>query len=135
MAHTKVEELPYMGESPHDNYAFNRYHDDLARGKSLIQLKATAAEVTPEIRNRWSARTFTPVKTPAGEFDAVVCNVSYHFNQHGARFGSIARMTEEADRYYRFNQHLATPMPDGTWALPGGKFDRDGKIITFWAAR
>ncbi|PYP91723.1 MAG: hypothetical protein DMG65_06665 [Candidatus Angelobacter sp. Gp1-AA117] len=127
-----VEHLPYRGESPKDNFAFQRYRDEIARGKSLLQLTSMAAAVTPWVRQNWSSRTFTKVVTPAGEFDDLICNVSYHFHKHGAKLGSISNMTQVARDYFKTHRHLATLRPDGTLELPGGLFELDGRIITWW---
>ena len=96
----KMEHLPYKGESASDRLAYERYREEIKRGKSLLQLMAVQKEITPEIRQSWSARSFTPVQTSQGVFDDVVCNISYHFNKHGAKYGSIARMTQEAKKYF-----------------------------------
>jgi hypothetical protein len=93
MGFDSTEDLPYRGESPKDRLAYERYLADIKRGKSGLQLRAVAEESIPEIRRSWSARSFTPVSTSAGEFDAIVCNVSYYFHGHGQDFGSIRLMT------------------------------------------
>src|ERR671939_370238 len=100
MNHDDVEHLLYSGESPEDRFAYQRYLNDIKRGKSLFQLKAVAREMTLDIRRSWSERSFTPVSTPEGNFDAVVCNVSYHFHKHGSKYGSIGLMTQEAREYF-----------------------------------
>jgi hypothetical protein len=134
MADERIETLPYSGESPQSRFAFERYMDDVKRGKGALQLKAVAAEMNAELRQNWSARSFTAVSTPEGHFDAIVCNVSYHFHKHGQRFGSITRMTEEATRYYKYNRHLAKPANGGLLKLPNGSvYEIDGRIVTFAA--
>jgi hypothetical protein len=126
-----IEHLPYSGESPQDRFAYQRYLNDTARGKSLLQLTAMANAVTPWVRQSWSPRTFTAILTPMGEFDEVVCNVSYHFNEHGAKFGNIEAMTQAAQAYFRSNRHEAKLQPEGILKLPKGTFELDGRIITF----
>ena len=126
-----IEHLPYSGESPQDRFAYERYLNDKARGKTLLQLTAMASAVTPWVRRSWSPRTFTAIMTPVGEFDEVVCNVSYHFNEHGARFGSIENMTRAAQEYFTSNRGDAKLLPEGILTLPKGKFELDGRIITF----
>ena len=63
------EHLPYSGESSQEYKVYLRYLADVERGKSLLQLTAVAMEITPAIRREWSARTFTGVVTPEGEFE------------------------------------------------------------------
>ena len=132
MPSDKVEHLPYQGQAPADRFAYERYRNEVSRGKSLLQLKAVQQAVTPEIHRSWSPRTFTPVQTPEGLFDEVVCNVSYHFNKHGARYGSVSQLTYAAQRYFRQNRHLAVLSPAGLLRLPNGSlFEADGRIVTF----
>ncbi|HEY6338828.1 MAG TPA: hypothetical protein VIW68_10065 [Candidatus Sulfotelmatobacter sp.] len=126
-----VERLPYQGESQADRSAYQKYLDDVQRGKSLLQLIATKKSVTPEIRRNWSPRSFTAVQTPVGIFDDVICNVSYHFNKHGAKYRTVALMTQAALQY--FKQHRAKAvLSDGLLRLPGGIFEQDGRIVTFY---
>jgi hypothetical protein len=127
-----VEHLEYRGESPQDRFAYQRHLDSVARGKSLLQLTAMAPAMTPWIRASWSARSFTKVMTPVGEFDEVVCNISYHFNKHGAKFGSIFNMTRAAQTYFKENRKVATLRPGGIMELPYGLFEQDGRIISFY---
>ena len=132
MASDKIENLPYSGESPKDPLARDRYLADVRRGKSLLQLKAVADQMTPDIRLSWSARSFTAVSTPEGEFDAVVCNVAYHFHKHGQRHGSIRSMTEHAKQYLLQHRQHAIDNGNGLLKLPDGSlFERDGRIITY----
>ena|SRR5437660_5762382 len=130
-----IERLPYSGESPQDRFAYQRYLYELReRGKSLLQLTTVASEITPWIRQSWSPRTFTGVVTSAGEFDALVCNISYHFNKRaieGGGFASITSMTLEAQQHFRANRQHAELQPNGTLKLPKGTFEMDGRIITF----
>jgi hypothetical protein len=76
VAYDQLEFLPYRGESAQDRLAFDLYLADVKRGKSLLQLKAVASQITSDIRRSWSARSFTAVSTPGGVFDAIVCNIS-----------------------------------------------------------
>ena len=126
-----IEILPYSGESPQSRRAFEQYLADIERGKGLFQLLAVASQITPEIRAAWSARSFTAVWTMEGEFDATVCNVSYHFHKHGQKYGSITLMTQEAKRY--FDQHLRDAVDyQGMLRMPNGSlYETDGRIITF----
>ncbi len=127
-----IENLPYSGESPQDRLAHQRYLVDVQRGKSLLQLKAVAKEVTPDIRNSWSARSFTAVSTPEGIFDAVVCNVSYHYNKHGSKYGSIRLMTQTAKQYFQQHRQKATTTNFGLLKFPDGSlFEPDGRIVTY----
>jgi hypothetical protein len=125
-----MEHLPYRGESPSDRFAYELYREEIKRGKTLLQLMAVQKEATPEIRKHWSARSFTPVQTSQGIFDDVVCNISYHFNKHGAKYISVALMTQEAQKYFVANHHAAI-LSNGILKLPRGSFEQDGRIITF----
>jgi hypothetical protein len=128
-----IEYLLYGGESPKNCLAYQRYLEDVQRGKSLQQLLAVHEAITPIIRQSWSARSFTPVQTPEGRFDEVVCNISYHFHKHGQKFGDIGRMTEEALRYFQQHQQKArVRKKDGLLVLPNGSiYEASGKIVTF----
>lgn len=106
--------------------------EDVRRGKSLMQLQAVQSEITPAIRQSWSARSFTPVWTPAGVFDEVVCNISYHFNKHGSKYYSITQMTEAARQYFAQNRSKAVTNAQGLLKLPDGSiYETDGRIVTF----
>jgi hypothetical protein len=133
MAGDDTEYLLYGGELPQDRFAFVRYLLDVQRGKSLLQLQAVAKDLTPDIRCCWSPRSFTPIHTSEGSFDEVVCNVSYHFHKHGQKFGTIRRLTEEAQRLFRERRHEATVREaDGLLRFPDGSlFEPDGRIVTF----
>jgi len=132
MAFTSYEHLPYSGESAQDRLAYRRYLTDAARGKTALQLKAVAAQLTPDLRMKWAPRSFTGVTTSEGEFDATVCNVSYHFHAHGQKYGSILCYTEAARRY--FDQHGRGVPADsnGLIQLPLGIYDRTGRIVTYF---
>jgi hypothetical protein len=126
------EYLPYGGESPHDPFAYERYLADIERGKGLLQLKAVASEMTQEIRQSWSPRSFTAVVTPEGEFDAVVCNVSYHFHKHGEKYGSIRLMTDQAKQYFEQHRQEASLTEEGLLRFPDNSlFTLDGRIVTY----
>jgi hypothetical protein len=133
MSQSDNEYLLYGGESPQNRMAFQRYLDDVQRGKSLQQLLAVAETITPEIRLSWSPRSFTSVVTPEGSFDAIVCNISYHFHKHGQRFGTIQKMTDEAIAYFRTNRSRARLRnSDGLLVLPNGSlYEQSGQIVTF----
>jgi hypothetical protein len=126
-----VERLPYQGETASDRLAYENYLQDVKRGKSLLQLIAAKKATTPQIRKSWSARSFTAVQTPQGIFDDVICNISYHFNKHGAPYGTVAAMTLAAQQYFRESRHLAR-LENGILKLPRGNFEPDGRIITFY---
>lgn len=126
-----VERLPYQGESPADRLAFEQYLNDVERGKSLLQLIAAKKATTTQIRRSWSPRSFTAVQTPQGIFDDVICNISYHFNKHGTRYGSVAGMTQAAQQYFAQNRSKAV-LASGLLRLPGGVFEQDGRIVTFY---
>jgi hypothetical protein len=132
MALDTKEALPYKGESPRDNLAYNRYQHDVSRGKSLLQLKAVSDQMTAFIRRSWSPRSFTAVTTPEGEFDAVICNVSYHFNKHGAQHGNIRAMTLQAVRYFKEHRGEAVATQNGLLKFPNGSiYEKDGRIVTY----
>jgi hypothetical protein len=126
-----VERRPYQGESASDRLAYEKYLDDVKRGKSLIQLLAAKKATTPQIRSSWSARSFTAVHTPEGIFDDLICNVSYHFHKHGSRYGTVAAMTQAAQQYFAQNRNQAI-VALGLLRLPGGLFEPDGRIVTFY---
>ena len=126
----QVERLPYRGESASDRLAYEKYLDDVKRGKSLLQLIAAKQATTPQIRSSCSPRSFTAVRTPQGIFDDVICNISYHFNKHGSKYGTIAGFTETAQKYFKQNRHQAV-LSSGVLHLPRGTFEPDGRIITF----
>jgi hypothetical protein len=94
-------------------------------------LDAVKKQMTTEIRNSWSPRSFTEVKIPSGRYDATVCNVSYHFHQHGQKYGNIRAYTQAAMKYFEQNKTGAVPDSGGVIKLPKGRFDKNGKIITF----
>ena len=125
-----VERLPYQGESASDRQVYENYLKDVKRGKSLLQLMAAKKATTPQIRSSWSPRSFTAVQTPEGIFDDVICNISYHFNKHGAPYGTVAAMTLAAQQYFRQNRHQAE-LNQGILKLPRGTFEPDGRITTF----
>ena len=109
-----------------------QYLQDIQRRKSLQQLKAVADSITPDIRQSWSARSFTPVLTSVGRFDEVVCNISYHFHKHGQKYGTIRKMTDEALRYFREHRNQAKVRKDGLLVLPNRSlYEVNGKIVTF----
>jgi hypothetical protein len=132
MSSSGNEHLPYHGESARDRMAYELYLADVQRGKSALQLKAVADQLTPDLRRSWAPRSFTGVSTPVGDFDATVCNVSYHFHAHGQHYGSIRLYTDAAKRY--FEQHGRGVKPDakGLIKLPSGVFDSVGRIVTFF---
>jgi len=132
MSSTGYEHLPYNGESAQDRLAYDRYLADARRGKTALQLKAVADQLTPDLRKNWAPRSFTGVSTSVGEFDATVCNVSYHFHAHGQKYGSIRFYTEAAKRYFVQNGRRGVADPKGVIRLELGVFDRAGRIITFF---
>jgi hypothetical protein len=133
MATNETESLLYGGESPENVSAFQRYLLDVQRGKSLLQLKAVADDLTPQLRQWWSPRSFTPVQTSEGVFDEVVCNVSYHFYKHGQKYRTVRLMTEAALRFFReHRQEASVRQRDGLLQFPDGSlFEVDGRIVTF----
>ena len=132
MPPTRYEHLPYSGESSQDRFAYARYLGDVKRGKSALQLKAVADQLTPDLRHRWVSRSFTRVSAPSGQFDATVCTVSYHFHKHGQRYGNIRAYTNAATRYFQQRGTGAVPDAKGLITLPLGTFDRSGRIVTFF---
>lgn len=131
-----TEPLLSGGESATSASAYTLYRLDVARGKSLLQLKAVAEDVTPLIRMRWSERSFTPVATDIGTFDALVCNIAYHFHKHGQKYGSIQRMTDEATRAFLLHRREATVCArDGLLNIANvGLYELDGRIVTFFGS-
>jgi hypothetical protein len=132
MASPGYEHLPYNGESAQDRLAYDRYLADAKRGKTALQLKAVADQLTPDLQMKWAPQSFTGVSTPVGNFDATVCNVSYHFHTHGQKYGNIRSYTEAAKRYFDTHGRGVTPDAKGLIRLPNGVFDRNGRIITFF---
>lgn len=129
-----VEVLLYGGESPQDVFAFQEYRKLIERGKTLLQLKAMAEQVTPEIRSHWAARTFGAVETSDGTFDEVVCNLAYHYWKHGQKkYQGIAEMTEAALLMFQSRRAEAVLRhKDGLLQFPDNSlFQQDGKIVTF----
>ena len=126
------EHLPYSGESAQDRLAYERYLADAKRGKTAVQLRAVADQLTPDLRAKWVPQSFTGVTTPFGNFDATVCNVSYHFHAHGQNYGNIRAYTEAAKHYFDTHGRGAKPDAKGIVKLPKGVFDRNGRIITFF---
>lgn len=125
------EKLLYGGESPENRHAFNRYLEEVNRGKSLLQLQAVAAQITLHIRSCWSARSFTPIITSDGEFDEIICNISYHFHKHGQhRYPDIKSMTEDSVNYFRANRHLARTEGDLLRFPDRSLYELDGRIVT-----
>ncbi len=133
MPHDDTEYLLYGGESPQNRIAYLLYLQEVQRGKSLQQLKAVADSITPDIRQSWSARSFTPIQTSNDIFDEIVCNISYHFHKHGQKYGTIRKMTDEALRYFREHRNQArVRKTDGLLLLPNGSlYEASGKIVTF----
>ena len=127
----QLERLPYQGESASDRLTFEKYLDEVKRGKSLMQLMAAKKSTTPQIHCSWSPRTFSAVHTPQGIFDDVICNISYHFYKHGNKYGTVAAMTHAAQQYFRQNRHQGV-VSSGLLRLPGGLFEPDGRIVTFY---
>lgn len=126
-----IEYLPYSGESPQDRKAFAQYMEEVKRGKSLLALVAMRDALTPEIRKCWFVGTFGTIETSEGVFDALICNLSYHFGEHGQRYGTIANMTKAAKRYFDANRATAK-LDGGMLKFPNGsKFTPDGRIVTF----
>ena|ERR1035438_1426473 len=132
MASTGYEHLPYGGESAQDRLAYERYLEDAERGKTALQLKAVADQLTPELRASWAPQSFTGVSTSVGDFDATVCNVSYHFHTHGQLYGDIRFYTEAAKRYFERHRLGAVADGKGLIRLPLGIFDRAGRIVSFY---
>jgi len=98
----------------------------------LLQLKAVAKQMSSDIRRSWSPRSFTAVTTPEGQFDAVVCTVSYHFHKHGQTYGSIRVMTHKAMQYFEEHRNEAVDCGNGLLRFPDGSlFERDGRIVTY----
>ena len=132
MTSTNLEYLPYKGESSKDRHAYERYLADVKRGKSLLQLNAVSAEMTPYIRQNWSSRSFGAVSTPDGEFDALICNVSYHFYSHGQNYGNILLLTLRAKQYFQKHRQDAVDNGHGLLRLPNGSlYEKDGRIVTY----
>jgi hypothetical protein len=136
VATSRIEDMPYRGESPQDRTAFAEYMKDVGRGKSLLGLMAMRDALTPEIRKSWYASTFTPVTTTQGTFDELTCNLAYHFSsanlKTGGKYTSIAQLTVEAKRYFQQNRTKAI-LKNGMLKFPNGStFAPDGRIVTYW---
>lgn len=129
---TEPEQLLYNGESAKSALAFKRYLEDVGRGKSALQLAAVAQHISPEIRRSWSSRSFTSVQTPYGLFDALVCNISYHFHEHGQKYGTVLIFTREGVRYWEENRANAVSFQDNLLKLPRGIYEPDGRIVSFF---
>ena len=128
-----MEHLPYDGQSAQDQLAFAQYRQDLSRGKSHIQLLSVQSQMTDDIRKSWSPRSFTDVQTPIGVFDAVVCNISYHYMKHGDAFVNIADMTRKGRSYFGLHRAAARSIEGGLLKFPNGSvFEADGRIVTFF---
>lgn len=132
VASTGFEHLPYSGESAQDRVAYDRYLADAKRGKTALQMKAVADQLISDLRRSWAPRSFTGVSTSVGEFDATVCNVSYHFHTHGQKYGSIRLYTDAAKRYFEQHGRGAVADAKGLIRLPLGVFDRAGRIVTYF---
>jgi hypothetical protein len=125
-----MEHLRNGGVMAEENRAAQLYMSDLKRGKSLLQLMAIKAAMTADLYRQWSPGSFTSVMTPQGSFDPIVCTISYHFNKHGAPYGSISAYTSAALKYLRENRAKAT-LTEGKLKLPRGTYEIDGRILTF----
>jgi len=132
MSARENEHLPYSGESPQNRFACDRYLTDARRGKTALQLKAVADQLTPDLRADWAVQSFSGVSTPVGNFDATVCNVSHHFHTHGQSYVKIRAYTLAAKRYFDAHGRSAKPDANGWIKLQKGVFDRNGRIITFF---
>lgn len=127
-----MEHLMRGGESSQDRLAYERYLDEVKRGKSLLQLKATADALTPDLRVKWAAQSFTPVQTSQGLFDALTCNLAYHFHKHGQKYGTLRAMTDAALRNFHANRAAGRPTTDGLLRTPDGSlYKPSGQIVTF----
>jgi hypothetical protein len=136
MTSSRIEDMPYRGESPQDRTAFAQYMKDIERGKSLLGLLAMRDALTPEIRKSWYAGTFTPINTTQGTFDELTCNLAYHFSEANiktsGKYTSIAQLTMEAKRYFQQNRAQAK-LKNGVLKFPNGSiFMPDGRIVTYW---
>lgn len=126
-----IEQLPYRGESPQDRGAFTRYMGDVSRGKSLLALMAMRDALTPATRACWFEGTFGAIETSEARFDELTCNLSYHFAEHGHRYGTIANMTGIAMRHFKAHRGEARAV-NGVLKFPNGSmFTLDGKIVPF----
>ena len=103
MACLGYEHLPYNGQSAQDRLAYEHYLADARRGKTALQLKAVADQLTTDLRMKWAPQSFTGVSTPVGNFDATVCNVSYHFHRHGQKYGNIRSYTRRRSTIFRLS--------------------------------
>jgi hypothetical protein len=131
MTDKPIEHLPYRGESPQDRHAFARYMEEVQRGKSLLALVAMRNALTPEIRKCWYEGTFGTIETSEGRFDALTCNLAYHFGKHGEKHQTIANMTAAAKQYF-VSHRTQAKLIDGVLKFPNGSiFATDGRIITF----
>ncbi len=105
--------------------------EEVQRGKSLLALVSMRNALTPEIRKYWYEGTFGTIETSEGTFDALTCNLAYHFGKHGEKYHTIANMTTVAKQYFVANRAKAK-LVDGVLKFPNGSiFTTDGRIITF----
>jgi hypothetical protein len=92
--------------------------------------------MTPEIYRSWSARSFTPIQTSEGIFDEIVCNIAYHFKEHGYKYyENIAQFTHAGVEHFRQFHNVGLVLSDGILDLPKGLYERDGRIISFMPER
>jgi hypothetical protein len=123
-----MEILRSKGESPKDRAAHGRYLKEVERGKSALQLQAVKDQMTTDIRNSWSSRSFTAVNIPSGGFDAVVCNVSYHFHKHGQKYGNIRSYTAAAKKYFERTKRKRFPTARASSNFPKAFTGRPGRL-------
>ncbi len=77
----------------------------------------------------WSGRTFTSVQTPAGLFDAIVCN---NLHKHGQTFRTILVFTLEANRYFEENRANSVSREGNLLKLPRGIYEGDGRSVSYF---
>jgi hypothetical protein len=115
-----------------DRFAYQRWLENVVSGKCLLQLQAMKAAATPQIRAAWDARTFTDYQFDTEDFDALVCNLSYHFHTHGQKYVTIQAFTQAALNHFLTARSQAVLTPEGLLKLPQGLYTQQGKIVTFF---
>jgi hypothetical protein len=126
-----------------DHFRESAYWQSTLSGKSAFQLTAihNALVNNPALRAAWHPSTFTPYTIQGTTFDALECNLAYHFHKHGQRYGTIELMTAAAQSHFIHHKGDTglerVKLRDGTAGLKlpdNSYYTLDGKIVTFVGA-